>query len=75
MCARPYLERYKACSSAGEVEEAQDDIMRELEASYQRSREEGGMSPFFLFHHRSLLHCFFHLHLAPSLPTLSQAGH
>ena len=37
---RPYLDRYKSCTSAAEVSEMQETIIRELEQSYEQSRQE-----------------------------------
>jgi len=39
---RPYFERYRKCSSAAEVSDAQDKIIDELDKRWTKAREEQG---------------------------------
>ena len=38
----PYFERYRKCSSAAEVNDAQDKIIDELDERWTKAREEQG---------------------------------
>lgn len=37
---RPYIERYKRCGTAEQVTAMQETIIKELEDSYEQSRQE-----------------------------------
>lgn len=49
---RKYIRKYRTCASAEEVTAMQEQIMRELEEDYQKSREIRGTLPFTLFYLR-----------------------
>jgi hypothetical protein len=56
LLVRPYLDKYRACSCTEDVEQVQIEILRELEESWLKARENGGRSlhSFFPFDNRDL---------------------